>query len=284
MNKGLITREYVNTVIKRRPEHIHKGDLGKVLIVAGSKGMAGAAVLCGKSALRTGSGLVQICVTEEILPIVQCQVTEATCVMRETSQIKLDQYDAIAFGPGLGVDRENKELLTWILENYEKTLVLDADGLNLISHYELQQQVVNRKCQLVITPHIWEACRLCNNDQKPGEDFHKRWALACQLMERYQCLVVLKGHETIVAWDKEMAYINTTGNPGMATAGSGDVLTGIITSLLGQGLSAEDSARAGVFLHGMAGDIGAAEIGQYGLNAGDMTRAVALAIKSIVGD
>ena len=251
--------------MERRKADSHKGDYGKVLIIAGKKGMAGAACLCAKAALRAGSGLVQVAVTGDILDIVQIQVPEATCVDREN--LSLD-YDAIAFGPGLGLGE--KELLIRILGEYTGNLVIDADGLNTIAEYGLYQEVKNSRATVVITPHMGEARRLA------AEGTREEMALA--LREKLGAIVVLKGYETIVL-DDEM-YVNHTGNPGMATAGSGDVLTGIITSFLGQGLSVKEA----VYIHGKAGDIMAKDIGEYGLISSDICMGVALAIKETIAE
>ncbi|MCQ2550819.1 MAG: NAD(P)H-hydrate dehydratase [Clostridia bacterium] len=246
--------------MEKRKLDSHKGDYGKVLIVAGQKGMAGAACLCAKTALRAGSGLVQVAVNDDILQIVQEVVPEATCVDRK--DISLD-YDAIAFGPGLGTDE--KDLLVRILDEYEGYLVIDADGLNTIAKFDLYSKVKNSKAKVVITPHMGEAKRLV--EEGPREE------MAYALREKLGAVVVLKGHETIVLDDQ--LWINDTGNPGMATAGSGDVLTGVITSFLGQGLT----VREAVHIHGKAGDMMAEVIGEYGLISSDICMAVALAIK-----
>lgn len=278
MKNGLITDEYVNTVIKRRKRNIHKGDCGKILLIAGSKGMAGAAVLCAKGALRSGAGLVKISAPEEIFPIIQTGVTEATCVSRESLNLDRLSFDAVAAGPGLGEDKENGYLIKKILKEYEKTFVLDADGLNQISINHMQENLRCASCNVIITPHIGEAARLLNMSITEAKETDRQ-KLAELLVEATNAIVVLKGENTIVATTKGNSYTNTTGNPGMATGGSGDVLTGIITSLAGQGLLPEDAAKAGVYLHGLAGDMGAEHFGEYGLIAGDLPEMTALAIK-----
>lgn len=273
--ENLIDIDFVKTLLKERPEDMHKGDCGKVLIVAGTKGMAGAAGLCAKAALRAGCGLAQVAVTEEILPIVQTITPEATCLIRDgLKDLDFSTYDAIAFGPGIGTGQDEKNLLLRILSNYEGPLVVDADGLNIIAKYGLEDEVRNRKCQLIITPHPGEAKRLAGNIEDREE-------MAKALQEKFQCVALLKGNLTLVALDAERVKINGTGNPGMATAGSGDVLTGIIASFLAQGMSVEDAVQAGPFIHGMSGDIMASDLGQYGLLASDMTFGVALAIKNV---
>lgn len=282
MKNGLITQEYVNTVIKRRTRDIHKGDCGRILLAVGSYGMAGAAVLCGRGALRSGAGLVTISAPEEIFPVLQIGVTEATCVSRTSHDWKRRGYDAIAAGPGMGEDERDADLIGDILKNYEGTFVLDADGLNHISRYKMQERLKKASCRVIITPHIGEAARLLDMTVSEAADMD-RYSLAAALVEKTGAVTVLKGADTIVATPQGKSYTNTTGNPGMATGGAGDVLTGIIVSLAGQGLNPEDAAKAGVYLHGAAGDLGAERFGEYGLAAGDIADMTALAIKKILG-
>lgn len=284
---GLITLEYVHTVIKERDRELHKGDCGKILVIAGSKGMAGAAVLCGRAALRAGAGLVRVSIEEELYPIIQTALPEATCVPRQLSKLDLDSYDAIALGPGLGDDANLEGMIECILKEYEKTIVLDADGLNVLARHGKTQALRDAVGTVVITPHMGEAKRLIFAGQAPewwpeskrpsGED---RLRITEMLLEETRAIVVLKGAGTIVASKEEGTYTNTTGNPGMATGGCGDVLTGIIAGLAGQGISPWDSAKTGVFLHGLAGDLAAEALGEYGMTAADIAHMTALAFKS----
>ncbi len=282
MKDGLITLEYVNTVIKRRKRNIHKGDCGRILLIAGSLGMAGAAVLCGRGALRSGAGLVRIATLEEIFSIVQVGVPEATCVSRKSLNLDKLNYDAISAGPGLGEELEDADLIRKVLQEYEGTFVLDADGLNQIAKNNMQEELKNSLCKVIITPHIGEAARLLSIDITNAKTMDRQ-ELSTRLVEKTNAIVVLKGEGTIVATPEGNSYTNTTGNPGMATGGAGDVLTGIITSLSGQGLLPEDAAKAGVYLHGLAGDLGAQRFGEYGLIAGDIAEMTALAIKKTLG-
>jgi len=277
-NYGLITQAYVNTFIKKRERDIHKGDCGKVLIFAGSKGMAGAAVLCARAALRMGAGLVRVSVPEELFPILQMGVPEATCITRERLLEDLMQYSAIAIGPGLGVDAENGALIRKIIYMTDKPVVIDADGLNLLRN-DLDE-MKNARAKLIITPHPGEAGRLLN--KSAAEINRDRLESARGLAAVTGAVTVLKGAGSVVATPDGKTYINTTGNPGMATGGSGDVLTGVIASLAGQGLDPEAAATAGVFLHGLAGDMAAEQTGEYGLIASDIANMIAFAIKSIL--
>lgn len=277
-NEGLITQSYVNTFIKKRERDIHKGNCGKVLILAGSKGMAGAAVLCARAALRTGAGLVRVSIPEELFPILQIGVPEATCITRECVFEDLMQYSAIAIGPGLGDETKNGNLIKKIIHMTDKPVVIDADGLNLLrDDLDLMR---NAKAKLIITPHPGEAARLTGRN---AADINRdRLGSARGLAAVTGSITVLKGAGSVVATPEGKTYINTTGNPGMATGGSGDVLTGVIAALAGQGLSPEAAATAGVFLHGLAGDMASEQTGEYGLIASDIANMVALAIQSIL--
>lgn len=255
----------MNAILEKRNKDAHKGDFGKVLLVAGSKGMCGAAILGGKAALRTGSGLVQIGVPEELFPIIQVGVPEATCVDRD-EDIDLSIYDACAIGPGLGISTESAAVLKRLIMEYKGPLVIDADGLNLISICDFYGLLKEREGDTIITPHPGEARELI------GTYYHSDMTrvdtvLALKLLTG--AVSVLKGNETLV-YDGNSVYGNTTGNPGMATAGSGDVLTGIILSLLGQGLSASEAAKKGVYIHGLAGDKACEKYGEASLISSDI--------------
>lgn len=288
MGSRIITLQFVQNIIEKRRREIHKGDCGRILIVAGSEGMAGAAVLACRGALRAGSGLVQAALPKVLFPIVQTGVPEATCLNRDFSLIDPGRYDAAAAGPGLGEKEDGVKSVISVLERFDSTVVLDADGLNIVAHCNLFDMVRARpRGKTVITPHIGEAERLLG--YRPGDSAEERQEAAIMLAEKTGAITVLKGHQTVVATEEGKTYTNTTGNPGMATAGSGDVLTGIITGLAGQKkssgerLSAEEAAVCGVFVHGMAGDLAAEETGEYGLIAQDIAYYTAIALKHISG-
>ena len=285
MTESIINEKTVKNIIERRKREIHKGSCGRILIAAGSVGMAGAAVLAARGALRSGVGLVQLSVPEEIFPIVQTGVFEATCLTDSLDNIDLSRYNAAAAGPGLGDSRESVEKVRILLDSFDGPLVLDADGLNIAAREEYFDLMRARGGRLIITPHMGEARRLMAKDF--SEKMTRR-ELAEALAEKTGAVTVLKGAGTVVAAEGRKTYTNTTGNPGMATAGSGDVLTGIITSLCGQrhsdGRPIEplEAALAGVYIHGLAGDLGAEEKGEYGLIAGDIAEYTALAVKKIL--
>ncbi len=285
-NTGLITLEYVNTVIKERPREIHKGRCGRVLIAAGSVGMAGAAVLAARGALKSGAGLVKAAVPEELFVILQTAVPQATCtsISEELSPRSLEIYGAIAIGPGMGVDEKNYLRIKDILNGYGGPVVLDADGLNSLCRFDKGLETVrNRKGSTILTPHPGEADRLL---EALGEDRLGnlgRTKAAELIAAGTGAIVLLKGPGTLVTMEREGTYINTTGNPGMATGGSGDVLTGVIAAIAGYGIDAFDAARAGAFIHGMAGDIAAERLGQWGMTSVDIEEALPAAFKKIVG-
>lgn len=285
MTESIITEKTVKNIIERRNREIHKGSCGRILIAAGSVGMAGAAVLAARGALRSGAGLVQLSVPQEIFPIVQTGVLEATCLTDSLDNIDLSRYNAAAAGPGLGDSRESVEKVRILLDSFDGPLVLDADGLNIAAREGFFDLMRARGGRLIITPHMGEARRLMAKDFSEKMTRHE---LAEALADKTGAVTVLKGAGTVVAAEGRKTYTNTTGNPGMATAGSGDVLTGIITSLCGQrhsdGRPIEplDAALAGVYIHGLAGDLGTEEKGEYGLIAGDIAEYTALAVKKIL--
>jgi len=265
-----------------RDPNSHKGDYGKVLLVAGSLGMAGAAILAGRSAYSSGAGLVYCAVPTQLFPILQISLPEAICIARKPGKLDYGQYDAIILGPGLGLLRENGTLVEEILKTYNGPLVIDADGLNCISQYDLYQALLDTKAQVVMTPHPGEAKRLLG---VAGIEDREKFTVS--LSQTFRATTVLKGAGTIIASINNEGITqvlkNTTGNPGMATAGSGDVLAGIIGAFLAKGLTPMDAASAGVYIHGVAGDLAAKELGETGLMASDICRHIPYAIKNITG-
>jgi NAD(P)H-hydrate epimerase len=271
-------KEYLGT----RPDETHKGDYGKILLVAGSVGMAGAAVLAARGAYASGAGLVYCLVPEQLFTILQTTVPEAICLPRKQSKLDFAQYDSIIIGPGLGKQKEVASILEEILKKYAGPVVLDADGLNCVGEFDLYQDLLDTDAQVVITPHPGEAKRLLG-----VETLGERDKTAETLAQTFHVTAVLKGSGTLVASrDKQgqpTIKKNPTGNPGMATAGSGDVLAGCIGALLGRGVQPMEAASAGVFIHGLAGDLAAREIGETGMTASDICRQIPFAIKNIIG-
>jgi len=284
--------QIIETIPKLKPRAIdaHKGDFGKVLIIAGSMGMSGAAALAGRAALRAGAGLVRVATAKNALPIVaSIEPSYTTIPLPEDNSGKISSKaigtildaiadnDAVAFGPGVGVTAGLQSIVQTLLEQEHLRLVIDGDGLNNLS--KLKNWPSKLKAEVVLTPHPGEMKRLWSGlfrEELPSE----RQQQATQLAKHTGTIVVLKGAGTVVT-DGQKVYVNKTGNPGMATAGSGDVLTGAITALIGQGLCNFDAAVLGVYIHGLAGDIAAERIGQVSLMATDIAQALCDAFMSV---
>jgi NAD(P)H-hydrate epimerase len=259
---------------KRKPD-THKGDYGRVLIIAGSRGMAGAAVLASEAAYRAGAGLVYLCCPASIADILSIKQTcGVVWPFEERSAVAqiLDyaqKCDVAVIGPGLSQAQPIAEAVREVVGAVEIPLVIDADGLNA---FEAFPELLGRgQAPRVITPHPGEAARLLKS--LPTDIQSDRTAAAKELAERFLSVAVLKGHRTVVA-DGKQVYVNKTGNPGMATGGSGDVLSGVIGALIGQKLSPYDAACLGVRLHGKAGDLAARKTGQVSLMATDILQAL----------
>ncbi len=263
-------------LLPQRRNPFHKGDAGRIAVMAGSSGMIGAACLTARSALRSGAGLVYTIVPESILHIFQTKLTEVICVPVADSGhgfFTVDAADAIlsfaagcdgiALGPGMGRSEDTRKAVNYVLQNCERPVVIDADGFVLTEKDVLRQ----RNAASVITPHPGEMALWLGKNISDIQRDRKKTAI--QVSEEFQCVVVLKGDKTIVA-DHGRIYVNASGNPGMAAAGSGDVLSGVIAALIGQGMGAYDAAVLGVYLHGLAGDAAAEKLGEHSLIASDI--------------
>ena len=272
-----LNHETVLSLLPDRNPWGHKGDFGKLLLLCGSRGYTGAAFFAAMGALRSGAGLVFLGVPESIYGIEAVKLNEpvifplpdadgrlsADAVPEILS--RLPRMDAVLVGPGLGQSEGTLAVVRAVLEKAECPVVVDADGINVLSaHRDLLR---GRKSPTILTPHDGEFARLGGII---GED---RMAAAAALADDLGCVVLLKGHETCVT-DGTDGYINPTGNSGMAVGGSGDVLAGVITALLGAGLPPLEAAACGAWLHGAAGDRCAAELGQYGMLPTDMLSAL----------
>lgn len=280
--------EHKNLMLDRKDDG-HKGDFGKVGIIGGSIGMCGSVDLCAKASLRTGSGLVYNICPNSISDILQIKAVENIVlpitddnkgyfILRYADEIieKIKNLDAIAIGCGLGRNEENLKILEKIIKHFQGPIVIDADAIFFINN--IKSEILNRN-NIVITPHEVEFSRFSSYDL--NEIKKSRLEAVNKFFENnLKYTLVLKGKNTIVKSDKEI-YINNTGNSGMATAGSGDCLTGIILSLLGQGLNAFNSAKLGVFVHGLAGDFAKEELGEDSLIASDIIKFLPKAIKYI---
>lgn len=257
-----IDENWVQSKIKHRSADAHKKSFGHVLIVAGSHGKAGAGILCARAALRSGCGLVTVVMPEEAVRILLQEQPELMyCTHAQFMQKEISQYDAIAIGPGLGFDPIALATLQYIIQNYNGPLILDADVLTYLAQHKNLF-----KSNQIITPHPGEFERLMGLPY----DASNRAGQATQFVDQYPITLVLKGAATIVASKAKDLFINTTGNDGMATAGSGDVLTGIITAIAAQGYNNLDAACLGVFIHGLAGDLAIKNQSKSSLVAGDL--------------
>lgn len=281
--------QFIKDMLPERDKDTHKGTYGRVGVIAGSRGMTGAPYLTSMACLRAGSGLVYTIVPEGISSILAVKLVEAIIKPvsdKNTGAFTLDSIaeiekiiedmDVLAIGPGMGIDEERVELVKHILLNFNGPVVLDADGLNCISKVGLN--IFNkRRFPTVITPHPGEFSRLLGVSTKEIQD--NRVEYAKYVSTNYGIITVLKGANTVVSNPKGEVYINTTGNPGMATAGSGDVLTGVITSFIGQGIDSYKASILGVYCHGLAGDIAKEEKGEYGMIARDILESIPSSIK-----
>lgn len=272
-----LNHELVLSLLPDRNPWGHKGNFGKLLLLCGSRGYTGAAFFAAMGALRSGAGLVFLGVPESIYGIEAVKLNEPVIFPLPDAGgrlsadavpeilTRLHQMDAVLVGPGLGQSEGTLAVVRAVLEKAECPVVVDADGINVLSaHRDLLR---GRKLPTVLTPHDGEFARLGG---VIGED---RMAAAAALAEELGCVVLLKGHETCIT-DGTDGYLNPTGNPGMAVGGSGDVLAGVITALLGAGLPPLEAAACGAWLHGAAGDRCAAELGQYGMLPTDMLSAL----------
>jgi ADP-dependent NAD(P)H-hydrate dehydratase / NAD(P)H-hydrate epimerase len=274
-------------LLRRNPDS-HKGNFGHVLILAGSARFSGAAVLCCQACLRSGAGLVTLGIPESLnkvfikvkpaeamtLPLPQTE--EGTISSLAFGKIRefAKNIDVLAIGPGLSQNTSTKSLVRRVIKSIAKPLVVDADGLNALAAH---LNVLSGKVQAILTPHPGEMARLLGTQVSRVQKDRKK--VAKDFVNRYNVILVLKGHETLVVEKIKGIYLNKTGNPGMAKAGSGDVLTGMIAAFLAQGLSGFDAAKYAVYLHGLAGDLAAKEKSQLAMIASDIIAKIPKAIK-----
>lgn len=277
-----LNHEAVLSILPDRDPWGHKGSFGRILLLCGSRGYTGAAALSSMGALRSGAGLVFLGVPESIYAIEAVKLTEPVVFplpdqegMLSEAAVpeileRLNKMDAVLIGPGLGQSEGTLEVTKAVLENFDGPVIVDADGINVLAvHKDILR---GRQAPTVLTPHDGEFARL------GGVIGPDRTAAAEESAREMGCILLLKGHRTVIT-DGQNTYINHTGNPGMAVGGSGDVLSGIIASLLGQGIDPLKAAACGAWLHGAAGDLCAEEIGQYGMLPGDMVEALPRLLK-----
>jgi NAD(P)H-hydrate epimerase len=275
-----LNEEFVSNLVRKRLTFDHKGSYGHCLVVAGSYGMFGAATLSSKACLKAGAGLVTAHIPRIGYSIMQHSVPEVMVSVDEndwflSSVSNVSKYSAIAIGPGLGTEERTEAALIAFLKNNTKPLVIDADALNIIASNKEYINYVSKGA--IITPHPGEFDRLFGNS-KSG---YERLSMAIEMAQKFEIVIVLKGAFTQIVTPAGNVYFNCTGNPGMATGGSGDVLTGIIVSLLGQGYSNVNAAIIGVYLHGLAGNIAKKEMGEEAIIASDIIKSLGAAFSSI---
>jgi NAD(P)H-hydrate epimerase len=282
----------IGDILPKRPRTAHKYSVGKIFVLAGSRGLTGAPFMCVQAAMKAGAGAVILGAPKSIHAVLARKVTEvmvtpleetregtvaATAI--ETIREKVEWADVVVLGPGLSRNPETRKLVVDLIPEIMKLVVIDADGLNAVaSDISVLRR---RKRDTILTPHVGELSRLIGASGKQIEPL--RVEIAGKSARELQCIIALKGAPTVTATPVGEAYVNSTGNPGMATAGAGDVLTGVIAGLLAQGMSAEKAAYSGVFLHGMAGDIAAEKLGERSLLALDILEHIPQTFKVVAG-
>lgn len=272
------SQEDIKKFLKKRHAFSHKGNMGHALLVAGSYGMAGASVLAAKACLRSGIGKLTIHTAELNNDILQISIPEAI-ISHDISDILISKaiptydYDAMGIGPGIGTDPETADALKDFIQNHPNELVIDADALNILGNHP--DWIALLPQDSILTPHPKELENLVGQCQNSYE----RMTRARELAIRSQIYIIIKGHFTLICTPTGRILINPTGNAGMATAGSGDVLTGILTGLLAQGYTAHEACLLGVYLHGLAGDIACGKLGEEAMLASDIINAMPAAFK-----
>ncbi len=272
-----LKHESVLALLPDRDDNAHKGDFGRILLLCGSRGYTGAAALAAMGALRSGAGLVHLGVPESVYAIEAVKLTEAmvfplpeedgrlsTAAIPEILAL-LPKMDAVLIGPGLGCTDGIRQVVDAVMQAFTGPLGLDADGINVLAgHMDILR---GRRAPTILTPHAGEFARI-GGGKEPDIA-----ADAASFAREFGCILLRKAHETVIT-DGNVCYVNQTGNPGMATGGSGDVLAGILVSLLGQGLAPLEAAACAAWLHGAAGDRCARQMGQYGMLPSDMVEAL----------
>ncbi len=272
---GNLSKELICTLIKPRKPDSHKGTYGHSFLFVGNIGKMGAAVISARACLRTGTGLLTVSVPREERIILQVAIPEAMLIMRENSDVDWNNYTALGIGCGIGTDQESLQYLSTILSEYTKPLVLDADALNVIANHQALFQKIPKDS--ILSPHPKEFDRLFGIHYSLEE----RIKTAIEKAEEHQFVIILKGHKTLVTHHGE-AFLNTTGNAGLAKGGSGDALTGILTALVAQGYTPFDAAKIGVYLHGLAADLTLEKQSRESMLITDVIESIGLAFKKII--
>jgi ADP-dependent NAD(P)H-hydrate dehydratase / NAD(P)H-hydrate epimerase len=287
----LVERSDVKRVLPKRSIHAHKYSVGKVLVLAGSKGLTGAAALCCESAYRAGAGAVVLGTPEPVYSILARKLAETMVFSLPATNTgslsisaldkiheKLVWADVLVVGPGLSLNSETQQLVIEILHKYRGKVLIDADGLNALAVHGMSE-IHSSRSQFILTPHVGEFSRLT---ELPSIEVERRRVDAARVLaKQIDATIVLKGAPTVTASREGNCFLNSTGNPGMATAGAGDVLSGIIAGLWAQGMSDIEAAWAGVYLHGLSGDIASKKLGERSLVASDIIDYLPLALQSV---
>jgi len=288
----LVDKALVKELLPIRFSDSNKGSYGKIIIVTGSKGMTGAGGLSANACYRMGSGLVYLAVPDTLADIYSVLCPEAVVIPIKDSKNgyfakldkeeyelvidKINNMDVMCIGPGMQMSEGSKKIVKKLITSIKRPMVIDADALNIIAE---DPRVLKKVKNCVITPHPGEMARLVNLTTKEVQD--DRINIASNFAEKWDITVVLKGNNTVIATSDGRVYINETGNNGMATAGSGDVLAGIIAAIIGQKKSIIESAILGVYLHGLAGDIAVSRLNEYSIKASDIIKSLPEAINQL---
>ena len=278
---NVVEESSLRRLIRKRSDFAHKGDMGNALLIAGSYGMAGAAILAAKSCLRSGAGKVTVCTPRRNNDIMQISVPEAVMRIDDddsyfSEAIETKEFSAVGIGPGLGQQEISAVALITQIRRTQVPMVIDADGLNMLASHRAWLQQLPKG--IIMTPHPKEFDRLAGNN---FSDSYERLSNARDMAEHLQAYIILKGHNSALCLPDGNVIFNSSGNAGMATAGSGDVLTGIITGLLARGYNQTDACLLGTYLHGLAGDLAAKKVGVESLVAGDIIRYLPQAFKAL---
>lgn len=276
----LLQRSDIVKILKPRNKFDHKGSYGKALLIAGSEGKMGAAILAARAALRSGVGLLTVHVPKSGVSIIQTSVPEAMVHIDSHNQwmsvnFEINDFNAVGIGPGLGTEKETVEAFGKILESTANPTVIDADGLNILSSNP--ELIYLLPVNSILTPHMKEFERLVGSWSNGFERLEKQLEFA----KKTKTILIVKGAYSCITTPEGEVYFNPTGNSGMATGGSGDVLTGILTGLLAQGYNSLQSSLLGVYLHGLAGDIAAKKIGMHAMIASDIVESIGKAYQQI---
>lgn len=277
----ILEENEIRSLLQPRDDFAHKGSMGNTLLIAGSYGMSGAAILASKACLRSGAGKVTVHTPKRNYDIMQISVPEAVLQMdmEETifsEPVDTAYYQAVGIGPGLGTNETTAISLIAQIRRTVCPMVIDADAINILASHRAWMQQLPKN--IVLTPHPKELDRLAGNISSNG---YERLSRACELAERLQAYIILKGHYSALCLPNGHVEFNSTGNSGMATAGSGDVLTGIITALLARGYRHVNACRIGMYLHGLAGDLAAKDLGKESLIASDIINYLPKAFKRL---